>query len=108
MRPLYCHAVRQSARIKYVEAVRKTKGGVAHRRADWRLALLGAVGVGQIEPSRKTLVIFVISKGTTGTKLACCWQPCQGPASRKIPIKLNRRYIQIAVVISDHPPVLKL
>src|SRR5258708_23805926 len=105
---LYCHAVRQSARIKYVEAIRKTKGGVARRCADCRLAILGAVGVSQIEPSRNTLVPFVISKRTTGAKLVCCWQPCQGAATGKIPIKLNRRYVQVAVVISDHPPVLKL
>src|SRR5207245_8819704 len=106
MCPLYCRAVRQSACIKYVEAIRKTKGGVARRCADWRLALLGAVGVSQIKPSRNTLVPFVISKRTTGAKLACCWQPCQGAASGQIPIKLNRRYGLTAVVISDQPPAL--
>src|ERR1700757_3246968 len=105
---LYGRSVHQSAVIKYVEAIPKTKGGVARRGADWRLALLGAVGVSQIEPSRKTLVLFVISKRTTGAKLACCRQPCQGETSGKIPIKLNRRYVQVAVVISNHPPVLKL
>src|SRR5579864_1602592 len=108
MCPLYRHAVHQSTRIKYVEAIRKTKGGVARRRADWRLALLGAVGVSQIKPSRNTLVPFIISKRTTGAELACCRQPCQGAASGEIPIKLDRRHVQVAVVISDHPPVLKL
>ena len=75
MRLSDCHTVNEGARIKHVEAIAKTKGCVARWCADRRLALFRAVRVSEIEPRRKILVIFVISKSAARAKLACRWQP---------------------------------
>ena len=39
VRPFYRYAVGERARIEYVEAIRKAKGGVAGGRADWAPAV---------------------------------------------------------------------
>src|SRR6185503_21104328 len=95
-------------RIKYVEAVSKTKGRVGRWSDDRSLAVLWAVGVSQIKPSRKFLVLFVISESPTRAKLTCCWQPCQRSTRGKTPAESNGGHGQIAEIVSDQPPVLKL
>ena len=96
MHPLHRDTVGEGSRVKNVEAIRKTNGRVARRRADWVLTVLGAEGISQIEPGRKLLMAFVVSEGATRAKLSGCWQPRDRETATKIAIQLDGRHIQIA------------
>src|SRR5215472_11407408 len=101
------HAVGKSSRIKYVEAVRQAKRGVAWRLANRALAFLRAVSVGKIESRSSLCVAFIVSKGAARAELSGCRQPSDSEASGKVPVKFGRWNIEIAVIVADHPPVLK-
>src|SRR4026209_1515075 len=104
---LYRYTFGKRVRIEYIKAVSETKGCVAGRGANCGLAILGAKSVGKIEPGREFFMAFIVAESATRAKLARSRQPRQRKARGKIAVKLDRRHIQVAVVIPDHPSVLK-